>query len=79
MKKTISLILALMLCAERHSGGGRKSEAERAGRHITAGRMLHIGMSLQIAVYAAELFKFFLRNESALRQYRVKRRSGVTF
>ena len=73
-----AVAVARDLCGECHSACCGEAETERAGRHINTGCALHIGVALEIAVYAAEGLKILTREVSSLRKCCIESGSGVS-
>ena len=73
-----SVLIALYLSCERHTASGRNTETERAGGHIHAGHPLHIGMSLESGMSLTQGLELLLREEAALSEGGIKRRSGMS-
>ena len=65
------------LCAQSHAAGGGHTLTQTAGGHIHARRLIHVGVALQVAADLAQGLEVFHREEPALGQRSVERRSGV--
>ena len=67
-----------MLSGKRHSNCSRDALTERAGGHVDARRVIHIGMALQAAADMAERLELFDGKIAAIRQHRIQPRRRVT-
>ena len=59
-QKRVHIAVALVeLFRERHADGSRNAGAERAGGHIHAWHLAHVGMALELTAELAQGFQFF--------------------
>ena len=73
-----TVILIGNLAGKSHAASGGNSEAERACRHIDAGRMLHIGVTLKETLCIAEAFQLRNIKISSVRKSRIESGSRVS-
>ena len=69
--------IAPVLGGNRHTHGGRDTLAERAGGHVDARGVVHVGMTLQVAADMAQRLEVLLGEEPALGEHGVQARSAV--
>ena len=66
-----------MLGGNRHAHGGGDALAERAGGHIDARGVVHVGMTLQVAADMAQRLEILLGEEPTLGEHGVQARSAM--
>ena len=67
------------LCRERHSASGGNALPERTCRHIDAGRLIEIGMSLKVTCGLSERLEILYREISAVSEHGLKTGGNVSF
>ena len=66
-----------MLGGNGHAHGGGDALAERAGGHVDARGVVHVGMALQVAADVAQRLKILLGEEPTLGEHGVQTRRTV--
>ena len=74
-----TVVLLCKLSGQSHADCGGDALAQRAGGHVDALDMTHVGMAGVMALDGAEELQILLREEAAQGQHRVQSRRAVAF